>query len=541
MIVRDSNGIYTLDIHRHIEMRKTYLQKQLTLLMNLWAPGFTIEPVEEERDDRRFAGSAWKRYPAFDYIRQSYLLASETLFDMVNAVGTDDETQRKIDFYVRQYLDAMAPTNFPLTNPEVLDLAVETLGGSLIEGAKKFSEDIEKGYISISDESTFEVGRNLGTTSGAVVYENELIQVIQYSPETAKVNSVPLVIVPSVVNKFYILDLTPQSSLVKYYVSLGYTVFIISWRSTTPELQHLTWDDYVEKGVFEAINVAQQISGQKKVNALGYCVGGTLLACALAVLAAKGEHPVSSMTLLISMFDYSDPGEIGVYLDPLITNLKFPAWSRGEIVSGRDLSRAFSSLRANDLVWSFYVSNYLKGVTPKAFDLFYWNSDDSNLPGPMFATYLDDFYSKNKLVEENGLTICGEKVSLSKIDVPTYIFNASEDHLVPWKGGFSGIKHIRGEVEFVLGGGGHITGPINPVSKNKRSYLVGGRLDGDADEWLSSAHSVQGSWWPHHASWLELHSGPAINARKRLGSAQYPVIEAAPGRYVSRDVSVTTA
>ncbi|NIF78051.1 alpha/beta fold hydrolase [Paraburkholderia sp. Cy-641] len=512
------------------------LAKHWKLLTDLWTPGLNAPVIQSENGDRRFSGSEWQDYPLFDYLKRAYLLTSQSLLDSVLSSKVDEETKRQVEFFTRHYIDAMSPANFAFSNPEVLKLALETKGQSLVQGFINLYEDWAKGYISLSDEASFEVGRNLANTPGAVVYENELIQLIQYSPTTDNVYAIPLVIIPSVVNKFYILDLSPEGSFVRYYVSRGYTVFIVSWRSTIPALQNLTWDDYVEKGVITAIDVAREITGQQKVNTVGYCVGGTLLACALSALASKGESPASSMTQLIAMLDYSDPGEIGVYLGRFISELRLKTLAHGGIVSGKELSRVFASLRANDLIWSFVISNYLKGKTPNAFDLFYWNSDDSNLPGPMFASYLRDFYSDNKLIQPHALTVCGEAIDLNNIQLPIYIFNASEDHLVPWKSGYEGIKHLSENVQFVLGAGGHITGPINPVSKNKRSYWIDGNLEGSADDWFASARSLQGSWWPHHAMWLEKYSGKQIKAPNKLGSDKRPVIEPAPGRYAKEKI-----
>jgi polyhydroxyalkanoate synthase subunit PhaC len=350
------------------------------------------------------------------------------------------------------------------------------------------------------------------------------------------VHEVPLLIVPSVVNKFYILDLAPESSFVRYFVSQGYTVFILSWRNISLDLQHLTWDDYVEKGVMQAIDATREITKQDKINALGYCVGGALLACALAVLAAKRKHPVASMTQLISMLDYSEPGEIGVYLSRIFPVERRRMLAKSGVVSGKELTRTFSSLRANDLVWSFVINNYLKGKTPDAFDLFYWNTDDSNLPGPMFYAYVRNCYMENKLIKPGAMSVCNTPIDLRKINLPTYIFAAADDHLVPWKSGYESVNLLEGKVDFVLGGGGHITGPINPVSKNKRNYWIDGKPSKNPEEWLGSARSQEGSWWPHYSAWLQRHSGKQIAARKKLGSSDYPEIEAAPGRYVKERV-----
>ncbi|WP_028220324.1 PHA/PHB synthase family protein [Paraburkholderia oxyphila] len=524
--------LYRLNTGKVAGIEGEYIEKQFALWSSMWMKNTAGSVIDAHKGDRRFDAQEWNDYPLFDYIKQSYLLASDALLKVIDSANLDDKNKEEVTFVARHFLDAMSPANYALSNPEVLKLAAETKGQSLVSGLKMMAEDLGKGYISISDEAAFEVGENLANTPGVVVYENELIQLIQYRATTGKVHAVPLVIVPSVVNKFYILDLAPESSFVRYYVSQGYTVFIVSWRNISPASQHLTWDDYVEKGVIAALEVASEITRQKKVNALGYCVGGSLLACALAVLASKGKYPLASMTLLIAMLDYANPGEIGVYLRNAFLDQRLKALSQGGIVSGKELSRAFASLRANDLVWSFVINNYLKGQKPQAFDLLYWNSDDSNFPGPMFSSYLRDCYAENKLIQPGAMTVCGEPVDLDLIDVPTYIFNASEDHLVPWKSGYESVKRSRSKVEFVLGGGGHITGPVNPFSRNKRNYWVDGDLDGSADAWLASAQSMPGSWWPHYAAWLKGHSGKEVAAPENVGNGKYQEIEAAPGRYV---------
>jgi polyhydroxyalkanoate synthase subunit PhaC len=532
-------GVFSFNAGKVAQIQSRYLQQQLELWTSLWfrKPGAEAKRVTEpQKGDRRFEAPEWKEYPLFDYIKQAYLLTSDALMQAVESANLEEKTKKEMVFFTRHFIDAMSPANYALTNPEVLKLAMETKGQSFASGLKNLTEDLKKGYISLSDETAFEVGENLGNTPGAVVYDNELIQLIQYRPMTDKVREIPLLIVPSVVNKFYILDLAPESSFVRYFVSQGYTVFILSWRNISLALQHLTWDDYVGKGVIKAIDVTREITGQEKVNALGYCVGGALLACALAVLASKRKHPVASMTQLIAMLDYSDPGEIGVYLGRIFSAQRLQTVAQGGVVSGKELTRAFSSLRANDLVWSFVINNYLKGKMPYAFDLFYWNTDDSNLPGPMFSSYVRNCYVENKLIKPGAMTVCGTPVDLRKINLPTYIFAASEDHLVPWKAGYESVNQLEGEIEFVLGGGGHITGPVNPFSKNKRNYWSDGKLSQNAEEWLASARSIQGSWWPHYSAWLKGHSGKEIAARTQLGSSTYPEIEAAPGRYVKERV-----
>ncbi|SCU75795.1 Poly(3-hydroxyalkanoate) polymerase [Cupriavidus necator] len=522
---------WPLDPQQLFELARQYYQQQLELGMRMFCAAVNSQGAPAAKGDRRFDAPEWKQYPLFDFIRQSYLLTSKALLDAVESAHLDDKTKQQMRFCTRQFIDAMSPANYALTNPEVLALAVQTKGENFANGFKNLLRDLEKGHISLSGDTAFKVGGNLANTPGAVVYENELIQLIQYRPATEKVKEVPLLIVPSVVNKYYILDLAPETSLVRYLVSQGFTVFMMSWRNITPALQRLTWDDYVDQGVLKAIDAARSITGCDQLNAVGYCVGGALLSSGLTVRAVQGERPVASMTLLMSMLEFSDPGEIGVYLDPAIMAQHQARYANGGVVSGKELTMAFSSLRANDLVWSFVVNNYLKGKTPEAFDLFYWNTDDSNLPGPMFSYYLRNCYIENKLVEPNALTMLGTPLDLRRIDLPTYVFAASEDHLVPWRAAYASVNHLDGEMKFVLGGGGHITGPINPPAKNKRNYWIDGRIGEKGEEWLASARSVSGSWWPHWVEWLGNRSGGEIAARQRLGNGKHKEIEAAPGRY----------
>ena len=531
--------VFSFNAGKISEIQSRYLQRQMELWTSMWLrkPGDETKRVAEPlKGDRRFNAPEWQEYPLFDYIKQAYLLTSKALLESVESANLEDKAKQEMLFFAKHFTDAMSPANYALTNPEVLALAKETQGQNFADGLKNLAEDLKKGHISLSDDTAFEVGENLGNTPGAVVYQNDLIQLIQYQPTTDKVREIPLLIVPSVVNKFYILDLTPESSFVRYFVSQGYTVFILSWRNISLELQHLTWDDYVEKGVMQAIDATRAITKQDKINALGYCVGGALLACALVVFAAKRKHPVASMTQLISMLDYAEPGEIGVYLSRIFPAERRRVLAKGGVVSGKELTRTFSSLRANDLVWSFVINNYLKGKTPDAFDLFYWNTDDSNLPGPMFYSFVRDCYMENKLIKPGAMTVCNTPIDLRKIDLPTYIFAAVDDHLVPWKSGYESVNLLGGKIDFVLGGGGHITGPINPVSKNKRNYWIDGKLSNNPDEWLASASPNDGSWWPHYSAWLQKHSGKEIAARKKLGSSAHPEIEAAPGRYVKERV-----
>ena len=490
------------------------------------------KPEAAAKGDRRFGAAEWSDVPLFDYIKQSYLLASDWLIGAVEKTDLDPPTKRKMLFFARQYVDAMSPSNFLATNPEVLKLALDSRGESLASGLKNLMEDIEKGRISMTDETKFAVGKNIATTAGAVVFENELIQLIQYTPTTKTVCERPLLLVPPCINKFYLMDLEPENSFVRFALDQGHTVFMVSWRNVKEDQQHLTWDNYLELGIIKAIEVARDIGKTEQINLLGFCVGGTLVSAALAVLAARGEEPVASVTLMTSLLEFSDVGDIGVFIDENVVKQREQQLAKGGLVSGKEIAMAFSSLRANDLIWQYVVNNYLKGKTPEAFNLLYWNSDGTNLPGPMYAYYLRHFYWQNELVQKNKLTMCGEKIDIGKIDMPAYIFAAKEDHIVPWSGSFTGAQNLGGKLEFVLGASGHIAGSMNPASKNKRNYWVGGKVGKGNDAWLESAKSVDGSWWNHWAIWLKKQAGRSVPARSKLGNTKHKAIEAAPGRYV---------
>jgi polyhydroxyalkanoate synthase len=432
---------------------------------------------------------------------------------------------------MRQIVDAMSPANCLATNPEALQAALASGGNSLVEGARLFLADLAKGRITMSDDQAFEVGRNLATTPGSVVFENDLIQLIQYSPGTAKVHKRPLVIVPPCINKFYILDLQPDNSLVGYAVAQGHTVFLVSWRNAGEAQGRLGWDDYVEQGVLKALWVARKIARADRVNTLGFCVGGTLLASALAVAAARGEAPAASVTLLTTMLDFSDTGELGLMVDEASVAKREASIGRGGLLRGRELAQVFAALRANDLIWPYVVNGYLKGKAPSAFDLLFWNSDDTNLPGPMYCWYLRQTYLENRLREPGGTVQCGVPVDLGRIDVPAFIYASREDHIVPWQTAFASTQLLSGDTRFVLGASGHIAGVINPPAKRKRHHWIGA-LKPEASEWLVAAEQVEGSWWPAWSEWLRPHAGALGVAPRQAGNGEFPVIEAAPGRYV---------
>ena len=518
------------------QLKNAYVAK----LTGLWAD-FMAGKVPELKD-RRFAAPAWHASPLSAFNAAAYLLNAEFLTAMAEAVEATPHQKQKIAFAVQQIVDAMSPANFLATNPDAQQTLIETKGESLAKGLSNMLADMQKGRISQSDESAFEVGRNVATTPGTVVFENALFQLIQYAPTTATVHQRPLLMVPPCINKFYILDLQPENSLVRYAVEQGNSVFLMSWRNPDLSLQHLTWDDYVEQGVIEAIRVVQDISGQDKLNMFGFCVGGTIVSTALAVLKARGESPAASLTLLTTFLDFCDAGALDVFIDEPQVALREQSLSKGGLMSGRDLGSTFSSLRPNDLVWNYVQSNYLKGKEPPAFDLLYWNGDGTGLPGPMFCWYLRNTYLENSLKVPGKLTVAGEKVDLSSIDAPAFIYGSREDHIVPWGAAYASTallnpKKTRAN-RFILGASGHIAGVINPAAKKKRSYWSNDQPRAakakplSAEQWMAGATEHAGSWWPEWAAFLAEHGGADVKAPAKPGNKRHAPIEAAPGRYV---------
>lgn len=500
-----------------------------------------VEILQNERHrkvapsgDRRFSSPEWTELDWFNTLRELYQLNTRYVNELAGLPDLSPAAKRRLQFFSHQLIDAMSPANNPLTNPQAIVRAFQSDGASLVKGAETFAADLARQRISMTDESVFEVGGNLAITPGDVIYENELIQLIQYRATTKQVHSRPLLIVPPFINKYYILDLQPDNSFVRYCVDAGITTFIISWRNIPDQLGYLGWDDYIGMGVFEAINTVCEISRCKTINALGYCVGGTLLACALAVKAARNEHPVNSVTLLASMLDFSDTGDISVYVDESYVAQCEQQYAERGLVPGSQLSNAFASLRANELVWFFVVNNYLLGNSPRAFDLLYWNADSANLPGPLYAYYLRNMYLENRLRIPGSLRMQGVPVDLGSIMIPAMVVAARDDHIVPWRTAYLSARLLRGNTEFVLGGSGHVAGIVNPAMANQRQYWTthGGRLPTQADDWLGTAKEIPGSWWQHWMNWLGPQSGKTINARKKAGNKTYRPLEAAPGRYV---------
>ena len=507
------------------ELQKRYLEEAHAL----WSQGW--HAAGPEAGDKRFIGESWAQNPLSAFSVAAYQLQARTLMGLVDAVEADDKTRARVRFSVEQWLAAMAPSNFLALNAEAQKKALETHGESIAKGVANLLHDLRQGHISMTDESRFEVGRNVATTEGAVVFENELFQLIEYKPLTPKVYERPFLMVPPCINKYYILDLQPDNSLIRYAVSQGHRTFVVSWRNPDMSLAHKTWDDYIQDAVLTAVETVRKIGGASQINALGFCVGGTMLANALAVLAARGESPVASATFLTTLIDFSDTGILDVFIDENFVRLREMQMGKGGLMKGQELASTFSFLRPNDLVWNYVVGNYLKGETPPPFDLLYWNGDGTNRPGPMYCWYQRNTYLENRLIQPGAATTCGEAVDLGSFDAPVFIYASREDHIVPWQTAYASTRLLGGDVRFVLGASGHIAGVINPPAKRKRNHWVGD-LEDAAERWLDQAQDIPGSWWPAWAEWLERHAGRKVAAPQSAGSRKYKPIEPAPGRYV---------
>ena len=513
------------------QLQQDYLQGA-TELWNQGLTGHTPQP-----QDRRFADSAWAGNPAAAFTAQMYLLNARTLMQMADSVQGDAKTRARIRFAVQQCVAASSPSNFLALNPEALNKALQTKGESITAGMHNLLLDLGKGHVSQTDESVFELGRNVATTEGSVVFENEFLQLIEYRPLTAKVYERPILFVPPCINKYYILDLQPANSVIRYTVEQGHRTFVVSWRNPDESMVGKTWDDYIEHGPIEAMAAVRAITGAETINTLGFCVGGTILSTALAVLAARGEQPAHSITLLTTLLDFTDTGILDIFVDEGSVQLReqtIGAQAPGGpgLLKGQDLATTFSFLRPDDLVWNYVVGNYLKGESPPPFDLLYWNGDSTNLPGPMYCWYLRHTYLQNELKKPGALTVCGEKVDLRLIDAPVFIYASREDHIVPWTAAYASVPLFKGKRRFVLGASGHIAGVINPPAKGKRSHWTGDRLPARPDDWFAAATEHPGSWWPDWAAWLKPLAGKQVLAPKTQGSRQHKPIEPAPGRYV---------
>ncbi len=525
--------------HQALNSLQAEYLKEAASIWNGAVERFAGKPEAEtpKLGDRRFAAGDWATNPAAAFTAQTYLLNARTLLKMADAIEGDEKTRARVRFAVQQWLDAASPSNFLALNPEAQRKALDTKGESIAQGLAHLWGDVQQGHVSQTDESVFEVGRNVATSEGAVVYENELFQLLEYKPLTAKVHERPMLFVPPCINKYYILDLQPDNSLIRYTVGQGHRVFVVSWRNPDTSIADKTWDDYIEHGAIRAIREVQAIGGTEQIDTLGFCVGGTILSTALAVLAARGEQPAASVTLLTTLLDFSNTGVLDLFIDEPAVQLRevtigADAPQGPGLLRGKELATTFSFLRPNDLVWNYVVGNYLKGDKPPPFDLLYWNGDSTNLPGPMFCWYLRHTYLQNELRQPNKLTVCGQKVDLGKIKAPVFVYASREDHIVPWQAAFESTKIVKGKLRFVLGASGHIAGVINPPAAKKRSHWVDGKLGGSAQQWFDSAKEVPGSWWTDWAAWLKPHAGKMIPAPRGYGDRKHKAIEPAPGRYV---------
>ncbi|WP_051622108.1 PHA/PHB synthase family protein [Acidocella facilis] len=514
--------------------------------MTLWQNTARRIWVGEEPDpviahdprDKRFADPAWRQNEVFDFIKQSYLLSARYINDVVTQVdGLEPKTAQKVDFYARQFINALSPSNFALTNPEVLRKTRETGGENLMRGLNNLLNDLEQGRgnlrIRMTDTEAFKIGENIAVSPGQVVFQNELMQLIQYSPSTENVLARPLLILPPWINKFYILDLRPKNSLVRWLVSQGHTVFMVSWVNPDETLADKNFDDYMQDGVLAALDAIEKITRQPKVNAIGYCLGGTLLASTLGYMATTGDERIASATFFVTLTDFADAGELGVFIDEeQLTQIEEKMAKRGYL-EGAEMATTFNMLRANDLIWSFVVNNYLLGQEPFPFDLLYWNSDSTRMPAAMHSFYLRNMYQKNLLCQPGGISMKGVGVDLSQVKIPCYFLSCREDHIAPWTSTYKGARNFGGPVRFVLAASGHIAGVVNPPEGGKYNHFINEALPESPDEWFKEATEIAGSWWPDWQRWVTAQNAETVPPREPGKVRGFKALEAAPGSYVA--------
>ncbi|MBX3621231.1 MAG: class I poly(R)-hydroxyalkanoic acid synthase [Rhizobacter sp.] len=522
-----------------VETQTEFWQDYLTLWQRTAQRmlGLEAEPViAPAKDDRRFKHEQWSENAAFDFIKQSYLLSARCLHNTVRgADGLDDQTRRKVEFYTRQVVDALAPSNFAHTNPEVVAATLESGGGNLVKGLENLLDDLERGEgelkVSMTDRKAFELGRNIATSPGQVVFQNELMQLIQYAPSTKRVKRRPLLIIPPWINKFYILDLQAKNSFIKFCVDQGHTVFVLSWINPDERHKDLGWAEYMALGPLAALDAIEQAIGEREVNVIGYCIGGTLLATTLAWMAARDERRFTSATFFTSIMDFKDAGELTLFVDDeQLAKLERQMDEKGYLDAG-SMATTFNLMRANDLIWSFVVSNYLLGKEPLPFDLLYWNSDSTRMPAATHRYYLRNMYQKNLLKEPGGLVLDGTPIDLRRVETPVFLLSAREDHIAPWRNTYAAAGLYAGPVRFVLAGSGHIAGVINPAGSAKYGHWTNDELPADPDAWLEGATQHPGSWWPLWAEWQGQLAGGEVAAREP-GQGGLPALEPAPGSYV---------
>jgi polyhydroxyalkanoate synthase subunit PhaC len=524
---------------RLMQAQLGFWQDYMTLWQNTARRMMGIESeavIDTASGDRRFKDVAWKENEVFDFIKQSYLLSARFVQDVVAHVdGLDPKTAQKVDFYSRQFIDAMSPSNFLLTNPEVLRKTAETGGENLLKGLSNLLGDLERGkgqlHIKMTDTDAFKVGENIGASPGKVVYQNDLMQLIQYAPSTEKVLKRPLLIAPPWINKFYILDLRPRNSFVRWAVSQGHTVFVISWVNPDETLAEKGFDDYMQQGYLAALDAIEQATGEREVNAIGYCLGGTLLASTLAYMAARKDDRIKTATFFVTMMDFKEAGELGVFIDEEQLNALEEKMNKRGYLEGSEMATTFNMLRANDLIWSFVVNNYLLGNDPFPFDLLYWNADSTRMPARMHSFYLRKMYQENLLSQPNGISLAGVPIDLGKVKTPAYFLSTREDHIAPWKSTYRGTQLLGGPKRFVLAASGHIAGVVNPPEGGKYNHWINSELPADPEAWFAGATELAGSWWPDWHRWVSSFEKTQVPARQP-GSGKLPAIEDAPGSYV---------
>lgn len=525
-------------------MQMEYLKKQQEIFQNVVLRMLGKEPAPvmlPEKGDRRFNDEEWSTNPIFDYLKQLYLLQSQTLLTLVDKTdGVSEHSKKKVEYFVRQFVNALSPSNFASLNPEVIRKTLETGGTNLVNGFAQLQKDMEESVrgalnIAMTDTSAFQVGRNLAMTPGKVVYQNDLIQLIQYTPTTKDTFKRPLLIIPPFINKYYILDMRENNSFIRWLVEQGHTVFCISWVNPGPSMRNIGFEDYMQQGPLDAIAAIEKATGEKEVNAIGYCLGGTLLAATLAYLKKKNQEPIKAATFMATLTDFSQPGEIGVFInETAISGLEKQMDAIG-YYDGRQMAFSFNTLRENDLFWSFFINNYLKGERPAAFDLLYWNTDGTNLPARMHSFYLRNMYLYNKLIEKDGIELNGVKLDLSQIKIPTYFVSTALDHIALWQVTYTGATLMGGKNRFILGGSGHIAGIVNPPSANKYGYWTNEKLPKDPQDWFKGAQQQEGSWWLDWSKWVAEQGGTEKVAVREPGTG-LSIIEDAPGSYVKQSI-----
>jgi polyhydroxyalkanoate synthase len=523
-------------IQAQMSLWQDYLMLWQRTAERFWSGKVDQPVVEPSPGDRRFKDAAWSEGTLFDFIKQSYLLTARWLQSTVKEVdGLDEKTARKVDFYTRQFVDAMAPSNFLLTNPEVLRTTIESGGENLVTGLKHVLDDLERGkgrlMIKMTDMDAFKIGENIAVTPGKVVYQNDLMQLLQYVPTTAQVKRRPLLIIPPWINKYYILDLRPRNSFIKWAVDQGHTVFVVSWVNPDEHLAQKSFDDYMLEGPLAALDAMAAATGEREANVIGYCLGGTLLAATLAYMAARNDRRFTSATYFVALTDFSEPGELSVFIDEDQLHALEERMRAHGYLEGSDMATTFNMLRANDLIWSFVVNNYLLGKEPFPFDLLYWNSDSTRMPAAMHSFYLRNMYQENKLVVPGGISLCNVPIDLRQVTVPSFLLSTREDHIAPWRSTYAATQIYQGPVKFVLAASGHIAGVVNPPGQGKYGHWQNPKLPRNPEDWFKGAKYHEDSWWPTWEKWIAKYAGGEVPARQP-GDGKLRVIEDAPGSYV---------